>query len=47
MPGISNHVIDVLDRGWHYATLFFGETQIRTGHLLVARAEDRWSCGAR
>ena len=25
-----------LDRGWHYATLFFGETQIRTGHLLVA-----------
>ncbi len=32
MPGISNVVIDVLDRGWHYATLFFGETQIRTGH---------------
>ncbi len=25
----------LLDRGWHYATLFFGETQIRTGHLLV------------
>ena len=23
--------MDVLDRGWHYATLFFGETQIRTG----------------
>ena len=36
MPGISNTVIDMLDRGWHYATLFFGETQIRTGHLLVA-----------
>ena len=35
MPGISNTVIDLLDRGWHYATLFFGETQIRTGHLLV------------
>ena len=31
--------IDVLDRGWHYATLFFGETQIRTGHLLVGGAE--------
>ena len=29
-------VTDVLDRGWHYATLFFGETQIRTGHVLVA-----------
>jgi type VI secretion system protein VasG len=36
MPGVSNAVIDALDRGWHYATLFFGETQIRTGHILVA-----------
>ncbi len=36
MPGISNIVVDGLDRGWHYATLFFGETQIRTGHVLVA-----------
>lgn len=35
MPGISNAVVDLLDRGWYYATLFFGETQIRTGHLLV------------
>ena len=35
MPGISNTVIDLLDRGWHYATLAFGETQIRTGHILV------------
>ena len=35
MPGISNIIADVLDRGWHYATLFFGETQIRTGHMLV------------
>ena len=39
MPGISNTVIDLLDRGWHYATLFFGETQIRTGHILVGGAE--------
>ena len=39
MPGVSNTVIDLLDRGWHYATLFFGETQIRTGHLLVGGAE--------
>ena len=29
----------LLDRGWHYATLFFGETQIRTGHLLVGGAQ--------
>jgi len=35
MPGVSNAIIDALDRGWHYATLFFGETQIRTGHVLV------------
>jgi type VI secretion system protein VasG len=36
MPGVSNAIIDMLDRGWHFATLLFGETQIRTGHLLVA-----------
>jgi type VI secretion system protein VasG len=36
MPGVSNNVIDALDRGWHYATLFYGETQIRSGHLLTA-----------
>src|SRR5688572_27482309 len=35
MPGVSNSVIDLLDRGWHYATLFFGETQIRTGHIIT------------
>jgi type VI secretion system protein VasG len=35
MPSVSNTVMDMLDRGWHYATLFFGETQIRTGHALV------------
>ena len=40
MPGVSNTVIDLLDRGWHYATLFFGETQIRTGHMLVGGVED-------
>jgi type VI secretion system protein VasG len=36
MPGVSNTIIDALDRGWHYATLAFGETQIRTGHVLIA-----------
>jgi type VI secretion system protein VasG len=41
MPGISNVVIDALDRGWHYATLFFGETQIRSGHILVAILKSR------
>ena len=36
MPGISENIIDALDRSWHYATLLFGETQIRTGHVLAA-----------
>ena len=36
MPGISHQITDMLDGGWKYATLAFGETQIRTGHLLVA-----------
>src|SRR5882724_6759463 len=33
MPGISENIIDSLDRAWHFATLLFGETQIRTGHI--------------
>ena len=40
MPGISENVIDALDRAWHYATLMFGEVQIRTGHILVACLKD-------
>ncbi|MGL4325521.1 MAG: type VI secretion system ATPase TssH [Beijerinckiaceae bacterium] len=36
MPGVSNIMVDLLDRGWHYATLFFGEVQIRSGHALLA-----------
>ncbi len=40
MPGISENVVDALDRGWHYATLLFGETQIRTGHILAAALKD-------
>ena len=35
MPAVSHHIVDLLDRGWHYATLLFGETQVRSGHLLV------------
>jgi type VI secretion system protein VasG len=41
MPAISNTVMDLFDRGWHHATLFFGETQIRTGHLLVGALQSR------
>ena len=36
MPGIATQITDALDRGWHYATLLFGEAQIRTGHILLA-----------
>lgn len=41
MPGFSTNVIDLLDRGWHYATLLFAEPQIRTGHLLVAALKSK------
>ena len=41
MPGISAHMTDALDRGWHYATLLFGEAQIRSGHVLVAALRTR------
>lgn len=40
MPDISQGIIDALDRGWHFATLLFGETQIRTGHILAACLKD-------
>ncbi|MBC7138420.1 MAG: type VI secretion system ATPase TssH [Defluviimonas sp.] len=41
MPAISDQMTDVLDRGWHYATLMFGEAQIRTGHALFAALKSR------
>jgi type VI secretion system protein VasG len=41
MPTVSNTMMDLLDRGWHYATLFFGETQVRTGHVLVGAMQSR------
>ncbi|MBH1974226.1 MAG: type VI secretion system ATPase TssH [Rhodobacteraceae bacterium] len=41
MPAISDQLTDVLDRGWHYATLLFAEAQIRTGHILVAALKNQ------
>jgi type VI secretion system protein VasG len=41
MPAISDQLTEILDRGWHYATLMFGESQIRTGHALVAALKSR------
>ena len=31
---LSEHVENAVERGWVYGTLMFGETQVRTGHLL-------------
>ncbi|AUH64908.1 type VI secretion system ATPase TssH [Paracoccus zhejiangensis] len=39
-PGISDTLGDALNHAWTYATLFFGETQIRSGHVLVALLND-------
>ena len=41
MPGFSTQINEALDRAWHYATLLFGETQIRTGHVLVGALQSR------
>lgn len=32
---LSAHVEDAVERGWVYGSLLFGETQVRTGHLVV------------
>ncbi|AMY08119.1 Chaperone protein ClpB [Luteitalea pratensis] len=32
---LSAHVESAVERGWVYATLMFGDTKIRTGHLLI------------
>jgi type VI secretion system protein VasG len=32
---LSAHVESAVERGWVYATLMFGESQVRTGHLMV------------
>src|SRR5688572_20088217 len=33
---LSSHIEDATERAWVWATLKFGEAQIRSGHLLVA-----------
>ncbi|MDO8939962.1 MAG: type VI secretion system ATPase TssH [Methylicorpusculum sp.] len=32
---LSTHVEDAVERGWVYGTLMFGESQVRSGHLVV------------
>lgn len=38
---ISVHVEEAVERGWVYGTLMFGETQVRTGHLVVGILKTR------
>ncbi|MCP4408413.1 MAG: type VI secretion system ATPase TssH [Gammaproteobacteria bacterium] len=33
---LSFHVEEAVERGWVYGTLMFGESQVRTGHIMVA-----------
>src|SRR6266542_450897 len=32
---LSSHVENAVERGWVYATLMFGESRVRTGHLMI------------
>jgi type VI secretion system protein VasG len=32
---LSSHVEDAVERGWVFGTLMFGDSQVRTGHLVV------------
>ncbi len=39
-PGISEQFVDSLKHAWTYSTLLFGESQIRTGHVLTGILQD-------
>ena len=38
---LSSHVEDAVERGWVYGTLMFGESQVRSGHLVVGILKTR------
>jgi type VI secretion system protein VasG len=38
---LSSHVEEAVERGWVYGTLMFGESQVRTGHLIVGLLKTR------
>ncbi len=42
---LSSHVEEAVERGWVYGSLMFGESQVRTGYLVVVDPAHR-SCGA-
>jgi len=35
LQDLSSHVDEAVERGWVYGTLMFGDSRVRTGHLLV------------
>ncbi len=38
---LSAHVEEAVERGWVYATLMYGEAQVRTGYLMIGIVETR------
>lgn len=38
---LSSHIEEAVERGWVYGTLMFGESQVRTGHLIVGILKSR------
>ena len=38
---LSSHVEEAVERGWVYGTLMFGESQVRSGHLVVGIVKTR------
>lgn len=38
---LSAHIEEAVERGWVYGTLMFGESQVRTGHLMVGILKTR------
>lgn len=38
---LSSHIEEAVERGWVYGTLMFGESQVRTGHLMVGILKTR------
>ena len=43
---LSSHVEEAVERGWVYGTLMFGESQVRTGYLVVGMLKTRDSRNA-
>jgi type VI secretion system protein VasG len=41
LQDLSSHVEEAVERGWVYGTLMFGDSQVRTGYLLVGILKTR------